>query len=713
VTSDLPLLPPPPLREDLDHELLEALVQSSVDGILAFDHGLRYTVWNPAMERLSGVPREQVIGRQAFELFPFLVETGEDRSFYEALAGRTIASRDRPYSIPSTGRRGWFEGYYAPLRNKAGVIVGGVAVIRDVTERQARQAAAVVPRTETPAEVASPERRLAFLAEFSHLLSASLDVREIVARLTRLVVPVLADYCILELFDENGEIQRLATVHASPACESLMQEMQRYPSSVGDRGGLGELLRTGRPTLSPMVTDDMIRASTTDPGLQRVLLALHPRSSILVPILSRGRILGGMALALTSEERRYGPADLALAEELGSRAALAIDNARLFQQAQQAARESEESLSLLAAADRNKDEFLAMLAHELRNPLAAIANAGHVLAQSCEEGHSTELTGIIHRQVRHLTRLVDDLLDVSRVTRGTIELRKGPVELRTVMEGAAETVQPVAEARQHRLLVSPPCEPLWLEADATRLEQVVTNLLHNAVKFTEPGGTIRLSASREKDRAVLRVHDTGAGIPDHLRSRIFDLFVQEDRSLARSHGGLGLGLTLVRSLVELHGGEVEAHSDGPGRGSEFVVRLPLRPAPAGVVRPEAAEMPVPPGTPTRVLVVEDNHDGAEALAEILRLWGHQVEVVHDGVAAVTAARLYQPDVILLDIGLPGMDGYQVAEALRTLPNLPQPRMIALTGYGQETDRRRSSQAGFDHHLVKPVDLPRLRQLLAR
>jgi PAS domain S-box-containing protein len=369
----------------------------------------------------------------------------------------------------------------------------------------------------------------------------------------------------------------------------------------------------------------------------------------------------------------------------------------------------------LAAEDRRKDEFLAMLAHELRNPLAAISNAGEVLDQGAPDPRTRDLVAVIGRQIRHLSRLVDDLLDVSRFTRGRIELRKRPVELRPIVEGAVETTRPMFERRGHQLTVSIPGEPVWLEADATRIEQVLANLLNNAAKFTEPGGRIDLSVEAhpgESGEAVLRVRDNGAGIAADLLPRIFDLFVQEDRSLARSHGGLGIGLTLVRSLVERHGGRVEAHSAGPGRGSEFVVRLPVL---ASAAAPEPLPAPAPkarpsPG-PARVLLVEDNLDAADALAELLRMWGHDVEVVHDGAAAVETAASIRPDVVLLDIGLPGMDGYQVAGTLRALPHLHGALLVALTGYGQEADRQRSAAVGFDHHLVKPVDLAELRQLV--
>jgi signal transduction histidine kinase/DNA-binding NarL/FixJ family response regulator len=574
-------------------------------------------------------------------------------------------------------------------------------------------------------------RRSAFLAELSHALSASLEEHETLSVLARRIVQELADYCFIDVFDETGEIRRAVALHRRPELQDVLDEMQRrYPSQLRARMGMGQVLRTGQSALIPEVTPELLRSGAQDDEHYRLGLRLSPGSAILVPMMSRGRVLGAICLAVSwdgGNGRRYGPADLALAEEIGSRAALALDNARLYHAMQEALRRRDESVEALrkrdeelrrrveelAAEDRRKDEFLAMLAHELRNPLAAISNAGHVLDQGgSADARTRDLVSVIGRQIRHLSRLVDDLLDVSRFTRGKIELRKVPVELRPIVEGAVETVQPLLERQAHRLTVSMPEEPVVLEADATRIEQVLANLLNNAAKFTEPGGSLGLSVEVRDGEAVLTVQDNGQGIAPDLLPRIFDLFVQEDRSLARSHGGLGIGLTLVRSLVERHGGKVEARSEGPGRGSELVVRLPVLATEARIAEPaQAAEAPAPPD-PARVLLVEDNVDAADALVELLRMWGHEVEVVHDGASAVAKAGEARPDVVLLDIGLPGMDGYQVARALRALPDLQDALLVALTGYGQEADRRRSAAAGFDHHLVKPVDLAELRRLVA-
>ncbi|HYX26379.1 MAG TPA: ATP-binding protein [Thermoanaerobaculia bacterium] len=584
-----------------------------------------------------------------------------------------------------------------PAAAAGGLATGSSGVLsRDVAERR---------------DAAESARRLALLAELGRQLSSSLDYQEMLGFLPELMVQELADLAILDVFDERGEIRRAAVACRDPEHREIVEELrQRYPPKVGAPAGMGLVLRTGEPVLTPEITEEQIRAAAQDEHHLELLLRLRTTSSMLVPLVAHGRVLGALALSLTHGERRYGPADLAFAEDVGQRAALALDNARLYAQTQEYVRQ-------LEAADRRKDEFLAMLAHELRNPLGAIANAGHVLDRRAEgDPRTRELVAVVGRQIRHLARLVDDLLDVSRFSHGHIELHKAPLELRRAVEGAVEAARPLVEQRRQTLALSLADEPLWLEADATRIEQVLSNLLHNAAKFTPPGGRIELAARRDGGEVVIAVRDDGAGISPDLLPRIFDLFVQEERSLDRSHGGLGIGLTLVRSLVERHGGTIAAASAGLGRGSELTVRLPFHTPPAETAEPPAQEAAAAAGEaatapPAHVLLVEDNLDAAEALGELLRMWGHTVHLAHDGASALEAARRRRPDVVLLDIGLPGMDGYTVAEQLRAVPGHEGVKLVAVTGYGQESDRQRAALAGFDHHLVKPVDVERLRELV--
>ncbi len=373
----------------------------------------------------------------------------------------------------------------------------------------------------------------------------------------------------------------------------------------------------------------------------------------------------------------------------------------------------------LREADRRKDEFLAMLGHELRNPLAPIKNAVEILRMlGAGDARAQRAREMIDRQVRHMARLVDDLLDVSRITTGKIKLNTGPADLAAVVARATETCRPLIDSRRHEFKVVLPPEPLVVEGDAVRLAQVVGNLLNNAAKYTEEGGHIELTVEAARGEAVLRVSDDGVGISAELLPRVFDLFTQGDRSLARSEGGLGIGLTLVKSLVEMHAGTVTAHSDGPLLGSEFVVRLPLKRPSSLVPCPLPAATDRGQGTRDRgqgtrsVLVVDDNADAAESLALVLRAAGYEVRTAHDGPAALEAAAAARPDAVLLDLGLPRMDGYEVARRLRRQAGAAPPLLVAVTGYGQEENRRRAEQAGFDGYLVKPADPGEVQRLLA-
>ena len=351
--------------------------------------------------------------------------------------------------------------------------------------------------------------------------------------------------------------------------------------------------------------------------------------------------------------------------------------------------------------DRRKDEFLAMLAHELRNPLAPIQSAARLLrVRGREDPALIEwASGVVDRQVQYLVRLVDDLLDVSRITRGTITIQKQPVDVAQVIARAVETVRPMIEAREQELTIDVIPEPVQVDGDPVRLPQVIANILNNAAKYTPVRGHIWIHVARRGSDVEIHVQDDGLGIRADVLPRIFDLFMQGDRALDRAHGGLGVGLTLVRRLVEMHAGSVEARSAGPERGSEFVVRLPVR---SRVAEPSPARSRDAVVGAARVLVVDDNVDAAETLAMMLRVLGQRVETAHDGTAAIDVAARLVPDLVLLDIGLPGLDGYEVARRLRGRMGR-KPMLVAVTGYGQDDDRMRSREAGFDRHLVKPVD----------
>jgi PAS domain S-box-containing protein len=366
-------------------------------------------------------------------------------------------------------------------------------------------------------------------------------------------------------------------------------------------------------------------------------------------------------------------------------------------------KELQQRLHDLAEADRQKNEFLAMLSHELRNPLAPMRNALYLLKNArAGDASIAEVHGMLERQLQSLVRLVDDLLDVSRIIRGKIDLRKEEVDLVHAVHRAAETAKPVIDAHGHRLNLSLPAEPVPVSGDLVRLAQAISNLLTNAAKYSRTPVPIEVSVRREGDDAVIGVKDHGIGIPAALLPRIFDLFVQGEHALARSQGGLGIGLTLVKRLVEMHEGSVLALSQGEGRGSEFRIRLPALPTMHAAAR-AAAGRGASRAAVRRVLVVDDNIDAAESIGKILKLFGHEVRCEYDGQSALAAAREYAPDVVVLDIGLPGMDGYEVARRLRAEDGSRRVRIVAVTGYGQAEDRARSRESGFDQHLTKPVD----------
>ena len=424
--------------------------------------------------------------------------------------------------------------------------------------------------------------------------------------------------------------------------------------------------------------------------------------------ISLGNEVLGLIEFFSREIRRPDEALLQLFAIVGSQIGQFIDRKR----SEAAARLSAEELRQASEA---KDQFLALLGHELRNPLAPIRNALEILsAGQADPAVATQMHEMMQRQTAHMVRLVDDLLDVSRITRGKIELRRERVDLGAAVERVVDTVRPLLDDRGHHLRLSLPPEPIVLEADPTRLEQILSNLVNNAAKYTPGSGTIDFAVAREGTQAAIRVRDNGIGIRPEMLGRIFELFAQADRLPERVQEGLGIGLTLVRSLAQLHGGTVTVASDGPGRGSEFVVRLPCLPPQAPPGPPVARRPPpAPRAQRRRVLVVDDNADSAESLAILLQMQGHDVRMAYDGPSALATAREHHPELVLLDIGLPaGMDGYELAQRLRPEAGLERAVIVAVTGYGQEEDRRRAADAGFDGHLVKPVDMQKLWRLLA-
>jgi signal transduction histidine kinase/ActR/RegA family two-component response regulator len=542
------------------------------------------------------------------------------------------------------------------------------------------------------------QRRSDFLVETGTLLASSLDHEATLAAVARAAVPHIADWCVVELEDHLLRQIPPVAAHVDPSKVPLVLELGRRFKALNLEAGLRTVLQTGKSEVHASISVEQLREVLGE-DLGALFAETGIVSSMVVPISARGRTLG--AIVLNSATQIYDENDVAMAEELGRKAGLALESARLYREARE--------------ADRQKDEFLAMLSHELRNPLAPIVTALELMKLRGSDAFGNE-RAIISRNVKHIVRLVDDLLDVARITRGKIELHREGCELSHVIATAVEMMTPLVEARAQVLTISAPPRGLPVLGDPARLAQAIANLLANANKYTEAGGRIDVAAVAEGSDAVVRVSDSGIGIAPETLPRVFDLFVQDKRALDRTQGGLGIGLTVVKALVELHGGSVSAKSGGLGRGSEFTLRLPLASREA-LSAPDAGEVPsldhaAIDGDRLRVLLVDDNADAANVLQESVCALGHEVRVAHDGVSALAAATGFEPDLVLVDIGLPGMDGYELAGHLRRLGTPPR-RMVALTGYGRAEDYRRSHEAGFDEHIVKPMDIETLRGVIAR
>ena len=546
------------------------------------------------------------------------------------------------------------------------------------------------------------EESARYLAEASAALASVVDYKSTLEIIAKLAVPYFADWSAVDVANEDGSLSRLAVAHLdADKIRSVHELMQQYPPDEDSPGGAIAVLRSGKPEIIKEITDDMLVRSSKDEQHLNLIRSLGLKSYICVPLIVSGHRLGVLTFATAESGRIYNDADLAVATDLSQRAAIAIENTRLYGE--------------LREADRRKDVFLATLAHELRNPLAPIRNSLQILKMPGIDTQMVERSReMMERQLHHLVRLVDDLLDVSRVMRGKIELRRERIELATVIARAIETVQPLVDADSHELIVQLSSESLPIDADPVRVSQIIGNLLANAAKYTESNGRIWLTSEREGKMAVVRIRDNGIGIADSMLPRIFELFVQVDNTSTKAQGGLGIGLTLVKNLVQMHDGTVEAKSDGLGYGSEFVVRLPiseeiLEEGEQLEKEKHALERSSPSGR--QLLVVDDNQDAANSLATLLRLQGHEVRVAYSGVAAIEMTKSYFPTMVFLDIGMPAMDGLEVARRLKQQPGFENVVLVALTGWGQQEDRKRTAEAGFLHHLVKPLEPKIVERLL--
>jgi signal transduction histidine kinase len=652
---------------------------------------------NDAFLRASGRTRESLVGQRLFAAFPGNPEDTDDTGVaaLRASLARTIASR-RPDPLPlqrypirvtrPDGSQAYEERYWHALNTPIFDDVGRLVCIAHRTEDVTAQtgvALALQRSSDRQAFQLALADRLRTLSSPDDIASAScamLGQRLQVTRATWVEVDDAAGTLVQRHWVSGGAVQ--------PATET------RRLMEFGEE--IIAALRSG----TPLIIEDVC----TDPRTAAHAAAYESigvRSNLAIPLVKSGRL--SLVLSVQHDQpRRWSEAEVELAQDVAERSWAAAENAR----AQEALRE----------ASLRKDEFLAMLAHELRNPLAPIRVAADLLARGAlEPAQLARTSAVIARQARHMTALVDDLLDVSRVTRGLVSLDLSPQDMHTVVAHAMEQARPLIDRDGHQVTIEQPPEPALVDGDGKRLVQVVGNLLNNAAKYTPHGGRIRLTTEVDVDAIRVHVRDNGIGIAAELQPRIFELFTQAERSPDRSQGGLGLGLALVRSLVELHGGHVSVSSDGPGTGSCFTITLPRLASPPPLTPAEGAALPpLPPATQRlNVLVVDDNADAAEMLRLLLESRGHVVRVEHDPARALAAALAEPPQIGVIDIGLPGMDGYELVRQLRVHPPTAAALYLALTGYGQPADRRHALQAGFDEHLVKPADPLQLLALLER
>jgi len=660
----------------------------------------RVSSWNAGAERIKGWNAEDIIG-QPFDVF----FTPEDRA--AGLPASLIAAaieegshRTSGWRVRKDGSRFFVEGSLTVLRDTQGEVRGFAKITRDLTERlradenqrrliaerAARQAA-----QEGERRVRASEERLSRLQQVTAALSQAASPQDVASAVLRECGGAVgAAASAVYVLAPDGQTLELLAQQGHP--DETVQHFRSIPLEARM-----PLTDAGRQR-SPVFYEGFDECADRYPALREAIGAGNFQASAVLPLVTHGELLGVLGIRF-SARRAFEASERTLLLTISDVSAQALERARLFAAESHARAEAE-------AASRAKDEFLAMLGHELRNPLAPISTAIQLMKLKGDERGQRE-RAVIERQVDQLNRLVDDLLDVSRVARGLISLSRATIEVSEILSKAVEMASPLLEQRNQHLVVSAPSTGLPLEADSMRMAQVVANLLTNAAKYTPPGGHVWLSAGLEDLDVVIRVRDDGEGIGPDLLPKVFDLFVQGPRTFARSEGGLGLGLALVKSLVTLHGGTVDATSRGPGLGSEFVVRVPALVLAARRSVSPPAPLHIAGHAGKRILLVDDNEDARELLAEMLRTMGHEVELAPDGPSALDKLQRFNADVAILDLGLPVMDGFELGRRILDARTGESPRLIALTGYGRDADVVRTRALGFDAHLVKPVNVPLL------
>ncbi|MBK7858093.1 MAG: PAS domain-containing protein [Archangiaceae bacterium] len=651
-------------------ETRQAMIAASPQPIVLTDQRGVIETWNPAAERVFGWSQAEVVGKLAphagtrrDEMLQLMSQVAEGKVLKGVVVRRQRKNGD------------WFDAelFAAPVRSSDGR-VRLLAMFVDVAQRQRL------------------ERGRKVVADATAALSRSLELEQTLAEVVKLPVAELADWCCIDLVDQ-GQLRRVAIAREQVGSGMVIARTLAHDPA---QGGLSQAIDTTDVVLQRDVDDQMLERLARDAEHLAQLHELKVKSSISMPVKTADRVVG--AITMVSSTRNFDETDQLILSELASHVASAIVNARLYTEARQAR-------SLAESASRAKDEFLAMLGHELRNPLAPMRTALELMRLRAPQ-HSVRERGVIHRQVDHLARLVDDLLDVSRITKGKVELRKERTLVSHVVAKALEQASSLLEEKHHRVSVEV-SETLAVNADPTRLAQVVANLLTNAAKYTPPSGHVHVSAQRDGGRAVLSVTDDGVGIAAEVLPHVFESFVQAPQTSARPEGGLGLGLTIVKNLVELHGGTVSARSEGPGHGTTVTVSLPALSGDEVTASRAPDKASAKTQVIRKVLIVDDNEDAAVMLGEVLESGGHQLQIAFDGPSALKLAAERWPEVAVLDIGLPVMDGYELAEKLRALANGRPLRLIALTGYGQASQKQRAFEVGFNAHFAKPVELDAL------
>jgi signal transduction histidine kinase len=655
-----------------DEQLLASALVHSTESVSIYllDSTVRFM--NAATERMMGVKFVDLAGKRLFEEYPDAVGNPFHTAFQRAA---------------TTGEPQQFEHYYPPFE---GWYTGRAIRVGEHIHIYAR---------ETTEEIRH-RRRLDALSRISDVLTRDeLDVRGTAQAVAQTVTDIIDAECSLALLSrDHSTLDVVARTSRDPQMLELMRGVQRWDAASGHPA---QALRTHQPVLAQ--ADELARAAATvtDPAVREVIERYAPTSLVVAPL-----ILSDCPVGVLMMTRRGGNPltrhDCTLLADVSPSVALYLALASRRAEAHRARREAED-------ANRAKDQFLAMLGHELRNPLAPLVTALELMRMRSPDLLARE-RAVIERQVDHLSRLVDDLLDVSRITRGKVDLRRERVTLNSIVAKAIEQTSPLFEQQRHRLTVDIASD-LYIYGDPTRLAQIVANLLSNAAKYTQKDGAVEVFGSRHRGNIELTVRDNGIGIDAEMLPQVFELFMQAPQPSARTRGGLGLGLTIVKSLVEMHGGEVLAKSDGKGKGSVFTIRIPETTEPVAVTQPELVPDLPRATTARRILVVDDNEDAAKLLAEVLVAHGHHIRTALDGPSALRIAEEFQPEVAVLDIGLPVMDGYELAERMRAVPRLSDLRMIAVTGYGQESDRERALGAGFAAHLAKPVAIDTLVRLV--